>query len=353
MEEDILSKKIKADQEYFNKLIVDKISEYITPDIAVSTLINFLNDDESVLKLANIKNINPDFIKYNEMVHLKIVSVITAIYLNDLQEYNEFRITNERLLDALIISDFNILESSTIFLSNPVISNVISAIYASKEGFKDTEGFYNKMINNIVDSLKGVIELFNEKMYMQAMFLFRQALEHFITLKALDMNKNAMESYMYHQRITAAEVLGEFSQDDLDKFIVDNNLTYNTYKSYMNYGWLDSVEAFAQAKKEKPKLKYSIKTIAEITGQQEFYEAMDFASNYVHPNFIFVNVNWNMVLIEVLDGIYQILDWILELSIKEGKPCYLYGENSIELYKKYKEYAKELFKNENYNFNIK
>lgn len=351
---DLFEKKFIADQEHFKAMLDTKLSNLIDPEKAIGAMKLFYQNHEAVSMISAAKRMSEDFFRYNEMVQLNILLVAASINLD--LEYNGVKATKEDLAKALstgmLVANLDVLEDTSVFVSNPIISNVINTIQIVKEKNIDNP-FYEKMLINILDSLQSVITLFDKKCFTQGMSVFRQALEHFITLKALDMNPNAMESYLEHQRITAADVLGEMTPEDLDNYIKENNLTYNTYKSYMNYGWLDEVEAYRKAKEEKPKLKYGIKVITDVTGQQEFYEAMDFASNYVHPNFIFVSVDWDLVISEVLDGIYQMLDWILEYLKSNGISLDKDGFDYSNVYIEIKNHAHKSLENGNYKFNIR
>lgn len=347
---EIIEKKLAADQRNFTILFEKKLKDYISPKLAFEILDEFYKNDELVSLITKIKGYDIDFFRYNEMIHLNILIVISAINQN-LIALNIIPTKEEilkRLFDGVLTANLEFLDDSTVFMSNPIISNITNTIKYIKDDIKESNHLYNVMLNNILDSLSSLLVLFDRKCFTQAMSVFRQALEHFITLKALDMNPNAIDSYLRHQAITAKEVLGDLSAEELDEYIKENNLTYNTYKSYMNYGWLDSVEAYRKAKEEKPKLKYGIKVITDVTGQQEFYEAMDFASNYVHPNFIFVNVNWDMVIKEVLDGIYQMLDWVLDWLRRAGKQV-----ECFDVYLRIKKEAYDIIGLENYTFNIR
>lgn len=353
-----MQRKIAADQRRFQEMLDNKLADSIHPALAISVLQIIISNDEWINRITDVKNISADFIRFNEMARYKIITIIASIHLND-KELGNVVINDEylkglarRTYDALFVSDFNNLEGTSLFMSNPYISNLLNMIDMIMPE-ANSNNVYARILTNIFESIKSVFILFDYKCYNQAMSVFRQALEHFITLKALDLNQQALESYINHQMVTVADVLHEMSAEDLDKYIKDNNLTYNTYKSYMNYGWLDAIPAFVKAKEEKPRIKYSIKTIADITGQQEFYEAMDFASNYVHPNFIIVDVNWDMVITEVLDGCYQMVSWGLEKNIANGNSLI---RCDVDFVKLYNDIMKEAILNtskDKYCFNIK
>lgn len=347
---EIFERKIAAEQRNFTDLLEKKLENFIAPELAFEVLEDFYKNNLMIEIISKNKGIDADFFRYNEMVQLNVLIVIASINQN--LKYLGIESSKEnilkRLYDAVITANMEFLDDSTIFMSNPIISNISHIVNVIKKELNETNHLYNVMLNNILDSIYSLLILFDKKCYTQAMSVFRQALEHFITLKALDMNPGAIESYLEHQAITAKEVLGELSPEELDQYIKDNNLTYNTYKSYMNYGWLDYVDSYVKAKEEKPKLKYGIKVITDVTGQQEFYEAMDFASNYVHPNFIFVNVDWDMVIKEVLDGIYQMLDWVCMWFVKNNKSI-----DSYDVYERIKKEAYDIIKLENYTFNIR
>ena len=104
-------------------------------------------------------------------------------------------------------------------------------------------------------------------------------------------------------------------------------------------------------KDSNPKIKYSIKTTAEISDSMEFYDAMNFASNYVHSNFVFVDINWNIVISEVLDGTYQILDWLLFMYLDLDKKSFVINDiDYMELYRNEKDRILNVIKKNSYEF---
>lgn len=363
--DEILARKILAEGEYFNRQIEKNIGKSI--DVALCSKISqmFLQTKDYVLSLAHARNLNPDFIQLSELFKIKLMSVITAVHQFNLVEDPSTVINDDylkRLLlevyRGLLVADFDNLTGSTIYMSNPAISMAVFLLKELKErgmqGIKDPlkKDIYEREIGHLIESMLSVIELFNNKCYPQAMSVFRQALEIFITMRTLEMYPEALQSFLEHQAVTIDDALETMSKKALDEYIAANNLTYNNYKSYLNYGWLDAIEKFRELKKENPRIKYSIKTTSEISDSMEFYDAMNFASNYVHSNFVFVNIDWNIVMSEVLDGTYQIIDWLTLRAIKDNPNVLLINDiNYYELYLKEKERCLSIIKRDDYKFN--
>jgi len=326
--EKLISKKVIADAEYYDALIKRYIGGGI--DVALCAKISqmFIENPNYVLSLAHARNLNPDFITLSDAFKLKLMSVITATYRFDLFENPNLVVNDEyltKLLNevyrGLLCADFYDMGGSSLFLSNPAISMAMHLFAILREKGMETiedplkRDVYTREIDNLIDSMTTVFSLFNKKCFPQAMSVFRQALEIFITIRTIDMYPESLQSFVEHQGVTIEDALETMGKKRLDEYIVSHNLTYNNYKSYLNYGWLDSIKRFTDMKKENPRVKYSIKTTAEISDSMEFYDAMNFASNYVHSNFVFVDIKWDIVISEVLDGTYQIIDWLIERSI--------------------------------------
>lgn len=360
---ELFLRKFNAENNYYIGLLNKKIGDVINP-ILVNNVINNLYDNPNyIYQISKIKNIDKDFILLNDSFRFKIISIITASHLINLEDINGDVIeTDKKYIDkltndtykGLLIADLDNLDGSSIFLSNPIISNILCIINIIKKELNDLSNPWVLEIRNIIESIESMFILFDKSCFSQAMSVFRQALEQYITIKCLAMYPNALSSFLSHQDITIKDAIKTLSKEELDEYIKNNNLNYNNYKSYLNYGWLDEIEEFRILKKEKPNTKYSIKTVSIISDSLDFYDAMDFASNYVHSNFVFVKLNWNMVLSEVIDGIYQIIDWLINndnLSLEFN--FIINGFNFIELYNEIKNRALDLIKNEDFDYNIK
>lgn len=355
-----IRKKIEEDN-YFNKKLDSKFKDKINNEVFSDVLNKFYEREDIIKSISKYKNVDENFIKYNNMFKYKLMHVLVANHVfneNDIhedvfpksKEYQDKLINN--LYEGILNENLNDLEICSLFLSNPAISNILSILDIIDENIKkNPNDFYNLEFKHIIDSLKSMIILFNYKCFPQAMSVFRQALEQYITLVALEQNKNAIESFLNHQAITIKDATKKLSKEELDEYIVNNNLTYNTYKSYMNYGWLDSIKKFRELKEKKPNTKYSIKTVAQIANVMNFYDAMDFASNYVHSNFVFLDVDWNMVLKEVLDGVYEIVEWCVNSYKKLYKDIFIINDfDYFELFKKIEERTLRIIKDDNYCF---
>ncbi|MGM9971499.1 MAG: DUF5677 domain-containing protein [Anaeroplasmataceae bacterium] len=354
---------IEQEEKYINSKLDYEFSNTVGKEIVAITLKNFYLNTELVNNLCKIKGVSYEFILYNKLFKYKLMFVIISTHLFNLSDINEtvyekdLNYQNKLLMDVyynLLNEDFTKLEISSLFLSNPAISNICSMLRIIYDNIKLDNDVISLQIKSIIESINAMVILLNNKCFSQAMSVFRQALEQYITVVALESNLNALPSFVDHQSITIKDATKSLTKEELDKYISDNNLTYNTYKSYMNYGWLDEVEAFKKLREAKPNTKYSIKTVALITDSMSFYDAMDFASNYVHSNFLFLNVNWDMVISEVLDGIYEIIDWIINIYTKRNNKLFIInGFDYLNLYKSLKEKSLRVISDEEYKFNIK
>ena len=361
----LISKKNMAEEEYYDVLIKKYIGSDINFPLCATITKMFIENPNYVLSLAKARSLNPDFITLSDAFKIRIMSVIVATYRFDMNENPNLIVDDtylKRLLEevyrGLLCADFYDMAGNSIFLSNPAISMTmhIFAILREKgmESITDPvkRDVYTREIDNLIDSMTTVFSLFDKKCFPQAMSVFRQALEIFITIRTLDMFPESLSSFVEHQRVTIEDALETMGKKGLDDYIKSHDLTYNNYKSYLNYGWLDSIPLFQEMKKDNPKIKYSIKTTAEISSSMEFYDAMNFASNYVHSNFVFVNINWDIVISEVLDGAYQIIDWLIEKSaITNQDILNINGIDYKKLYYKEKERILNVIKNDSYSFN--
>ncbi len=362
MNEEIILKKIMAESKYYDKIISLKMKDGFDAKFIVYISKRFLEDKDILYSISKAKALDIDFILYSDVFKLKLAQAITsAKKFNDEidnnlkdEEYITF-ITYESYKTLLTMNFYdNFIFSS--FLTNKIISLVNFMLELLKEKIplsindKLERDVYTKEIEDLIDSMTSVFNLFDRGCHSQAMSVFRQALEIFITIKTLNMYKAALPSFIDHQAITIEDALEHLSKKDLDLYITNNNLTYNNYKSYLNYGWLDSIELFKKMKEENPKIKYSIKTVAQISDSMEFYDAMNFASNYVHSNFVFVDINWDIVISEVLDGTIQMIDFMIGL-IEDKNLLIVNGIDYLKLYLEEKERIIKVINKEGYVFN--
>ena len=349
--DEILARKLFAEGEYYNKLITRNLDKDIDMNLISRITNEILCNKDYVYSISKARNVNPDFITLSEMFRIKLLSVIGSCYKFDLAENpdliindNYIKCLSDETYRGLLIANYIDLLGSTSFNSNPAIALPLFILNLLKESGMDIKGdlikkdVYRREISELISSIEAMFTLFNNKCFPQAMSVFRQALEIFITIRTLDLFPESLESFIKHQAVTIDDALETMGKKKLDEYITSNNLTYNNYKSYLNYGWLDSIEKFRKMKEGNPRIKYSIKTTAEISDSMEFYDAMNFASNYVHSNFVFVDINWDVVLSEVLDGVYQIIDWLIEHSITYNKDVLvLNGLDYSKLYKTQKD----------------
>ena len=362
--DEILARKLFAEGEYYNKLITRNLDKDIDMNLISRITNEILCNKDYVYSISKARNVNPDFITLSEMFRIKLLSVIGSCYKFDLAENpnliindNYIKCLSDETYRGLLIANYIDLLGSTSFNSNPAIALPLFILNLLKEREMDIKGdlikkdVYRREISELISSIEAMFTLFNNKCFPQAMSVFRQALEIFITIRTLDLFPESLESFIKHQAVTIDDALETMGKKKLDEYITSNNLTYNNYKSYLNYGWLDSIEKFRKMKEGNPRIKYSIKTTAEISDSMEFYDAMNFASNYVHSNFVFVDINWDVVLSEVLDGVYQIIDWLIEHSITYNKDVLvLNGLDYSKLYKTQKDRILKVIKKDNYKF---
>lgn len=361
MNEDIIVKKIVAESKYYDKIISMKMNNDFDMEFAVSVSRRFLENKDIVYSLAEAKELDIDFILYSDVFKIKLLqAIISSKKFNDELEIN---LNGDEYLDFIVLESYRLLLTMNFydngicsaFLSNKVISlaNFMLELLKEKIPLSIDDALerdvYTFEIRDLIDSMTSVFQLFDRKCHSQAMSVFRQALEIFITIKTLNMYKEALPSFINHQAITIEDALEHLSKKDLDLYITNNNLTYNNYKSYLNYGWLDSIEVFRKMKEENPKIKYSIKTVAQISDSMEFYDAMNFASNYVHSNFVFVDINWDIVISEVMDGCFQMIDFMIEL-IKDKSLLIVNGIDYLKLYQKEKDGILKVINKDNYIF---
>lgn len=356
---EILQRKIISDENYYKNIYEKKFGKYVKPEFVSSVFDTFFSHPEYVINLSRIKEIDKDIILLNDTFKLKIVNTIISCHLFNLEDIDACIVENDKnyleklsndVYNTLLLANFDDFFDNSLFLSSPMISNILYiSNYIKKEILKLPLNPWTLELKNILDSTKSLLILFNNGCFSQAMAVFRQAVEQYIILKCLNIYPEAKMSFLAHQDITIRDATGVLSKEELDDYIKENNLTYNNYKSYLNYGWLDSIEDFRRLKEENPRTKYSIKTVSQVANIPDFYEAMDFASNYVHSNFVFVDVKWNIVISEVIDGLYDILDMIIDMiDIK----YVVNGFDFLDLYENIKNMSRKIIGNEELDYHI-
>jgi hypothetical protein len=97
---------------------------------------------------------------------------------------------------------------------------------------------------------------------------------------------------------------------------------------YIDYGWLDSIEEF---KTDKSKKMYRVKSMAKLIGLSEYYEWYANWSNYVHSNFLLLDIDWNHM---VNIAVYQMSNLLLGmLDMYMWLTGYDFNYKSIDLNK--------------------
>lgn len=360
MDKTIIERKILSDEKYFNNLYEKKFNGLASPQFVNNVYNRFLTHTDYIVNISKIKNIDMDIIVLNDTFRLKIVNTIISCHLFNLEDIKATIVESDinyidklcsDVYSNLLISNLTDLELDSIFLSNPLVCDILFMTSFLKEHIKKiNETPWNMEIKNILDSFESMLILISKSCFSQAMSVFRQAVEQYMILKCLDIYPEAKESFLEHQKITIKDATGILSEEELDDYIKENKLTYNNYKSYLNYGWLDSIEKFRKMKEENPRTKYSIKTVSVVADIPDFYEAMDFASNYVHSNFVFVKMDWNLVISQIIDGIFEMLDLFIDEF--EGLSFIINGYDFKKLYIDIKERGLDIIKDEGTNFYI-
>lgn len=294
MNKTIIERKILSDEKYYKNLYEKKFEGLVSPIFVNNVYNRFLSHTNYIVDISKIKKIDMDIIILNDTFRLRVVNTIISCHLFNLEDIHSTIVETdvnyidklcEDVYNNLVISNLDDLELNSVFLSNPLVCDILFMTSFLKSHInKNDETPWNLEIKNILDSFESMLILISKSCFSQAMSVFRQAVEQYMILKCLNIYPQAKESFLKHQEITIKDATGNLSEEELDSYIKENNLTYNNYKSYLNYGWLDSVEKFRKMKEENPRVKYSIKTVSIVADIPQFYEAMDFASNYVHSN---------------------------------------------------------------------
>ncbi len=165
-------------------------------------------------------------------------------------------------------------------------------------------------------SLISTLVLFSRNAFSQGFITLRTFIEQVIIITTLAKHPEALEAFELHNKLKINEEL-KIEVKKVDKYLESKgiNPTNMTLRSkYIDYGWLDSIKEFES---DGSKKMYRVKSMAKLVGLEEYYEWYADWSNYVHSNFLLLDINWNKLvnigitqLSTILIGVVDMYSWL-------------------------------------------
>ncbi len=165
-------------------------------------------------------------------------------------------------------------------------------------------------------SLISTLVLLSRHAYSQGFITLRTFIEQVIIITTLAKHPEALEAFEVHNKLKINEEL-KVNVKSVDKYLEAHgiNPTNMTLRSkYIDYGWLDSINEFQS---DQSKKMYRVKTMAKIVGLDEYYEWYANWSNYVHSNFLLLDIDWNRLvnigmsqISTILIGMVDMYSWL-------------------------------------------
>ncbi len=180
----------------------------------------------------------------------------------------------------------------------------------------DLYGLISIYLKEAMNSLISTILLLSHGAYSQGLGTLRTLIEQVIIISTLANHPESLEAFKLHNELKVNEEF-KTNKKEIDKYLLSKEINPDnmTLRSkYIDYGWLDSIEEF---KTDKSKKMYRVKSMAKLIGLDEYYEWYANWSNYVHSNFLLLNIDWNHMLniavyqmLNLLSGMVNMYTWL-------------------------------------------
>lgn len=233
---------------------------------------------------------NDNFI--NSLVIESMMQIITMSDSYDTYLYSHFS------YNPVVAASFAIAELIIKRIDSKVDFNNMDILHGTDKPFKLIPTY----LRDAMCSLTSTILLLTHGAYSQAFGTLRTLIEQVIIISTIAHFPECLEKFEYHIHLKHIEEL-EKNKKEVDEYLESQGIlpTNMTLRSkYVDYGWLDSIEEF---KTDKSKKMYRVKTMAKLIGLDEQYEWYANWSNYVHSNFLTMQIDWNKKVNEAVNQI--------------------------------------------------
>jgi|LGOV01.1.fsa_nt_gb hypothetical protein len=155
-------------------------------------------------------------------------------------------------------------------------------------------GLKSLFINSCV-TMKSIINLLADGHEMDAIILWRHLFEMECLLKTLNKyDDNVFASYYAHQKYLDIEDDKGKINEEIDREIIESMEKFSVNKnerySFINYGWMFSIDEFKDNYKKKYKLSFK-SGLVKITSLEDGYDAYANASKITHPSGLTLTVS--------------------------------------------------------------
>ncbi|MCR5786584.1 MAG: DUF5677 domain-containing protein [Acholeplasmatales bacterium] len=298
---------------------------FFQDDYMASILITGSIIENYRFSIVNIKEEKiPTLINSDNFVNSLVVeSVMQVLAMSE--SYDSY-IYNHFSYNPVVATSFSIAEH--------IIKRIDSGI--DKENMDNLHGtdkpffLIPTYLRDAMNSLTSTIILLTHGAYTQAFGTLRTLIEQVIIISTIAHYPEALEKFEYHIHLKHVEEL-EKNKKEVDKYLESQDIlpTNMTLRSkYVDYGWLDSIEDF---KTDKSKKMYRVKTMAKLIGMDEQYEWYADWSNYVHSNFLTMEIDWNYKVNEAVNQISYLITNMQNLYM--WLTGYDFSYKGINLYK--------------------
>jgi hypothetical protein len=316
---------ILSDKNLSEKIIASVGKSFFEDDYMSAILLNGSIIENYRFSIVNIKEEEiPNLINNEQFLHaIAIESVMQIVSMSE--SYEELRY-NHFTYNPLVASLYSISKILIERIDSKVDEANMLMLHQNNELFKLISIYLKEAMN----SLNSTILLLSHGAYSQGLGTLRTLIEQVIIISTLANHPECLATFKIHNELKVNE---EFKKNlkEIDKYLEskDINPTNMTLRSkYIDYGWLDSIEEF---KTDKSKKMYRVKSMAKLIGLSEYYEWYANWSNYVHSNFLLLDIDWNHM---VNIAVYQMSNLLLGmLDMYMWLTGYDFNYKSIDLNK--------------------
>ncbi len=300
-----------------------------------------------------------------------VYKIYLSICLNhefDLDRFKEINFTDEynenftsRVVAQTLYSDLN----NTAFQMSPTVNHPVMLVLLSISSLiKYRATFFEpqvlkrrkhtdylpilKLITEAMTSLESILVLISERAFSQAKTIYRLYLEQIIVAMSIIKNPNLINKYLEHQRLIE-RYANDTSDSEILKLLEEKKIPARDVKSYLSYGWIEEIDGF----NELPKQRYSIKVMAKLCDVSNIYELYADATNYVHMNYLYSEVDWLKEINKTIETLYATIIGIVNNYEKFSGYNFIYKNINLknELFAIFRE-LENLINNDGYNIDV-
>lgn len=300
---------ILSDKNLSEKIIASVGKSFFEDDYMSAILLNGSIIENYRFSIVNIKEEEiTNLINNEQFLHaVAIESVMQIVSMSE--SYEELRY-NHFTYNPLVASLYSISKILIERIDSKVDEANMLMLHQNNELFKLISIYLKEAMN----SLNSTILLLSHGAYSQGLGTLRTLIEQVIIISTLANHPECLAAFKIHNELKVNE---EFKKNlkEIDKYLEskDINPSNMTLRSkYIDYGWLDSIEEF---KTDKSKKMYRVKSMAKLIGLSEYYEWYANWSNYVHSNFLLLDIDWNHMVNIAVYQMSNLLIGMLDMYI--------------------------------------